>query len=107
MELVDEEVFKGGRGEGGAVYVKETGVDDIALAHAGYVCCAVWKAVEAAKLAPRQDPNLALVYEREKQKGNANRATLAVARKMVAYLLAVDRGQRDFVPFADSQSAAA
>src|SRR5438552_4005533 len=63
--------------------------------------------VEAAKLAPRQDHNLALVYEREKQKGNANRATLAVARKMVAYLLAVDRGQRDFVPFADSQSAAA
>jgi hypothetical protein len=45
--------------------------------------------VEAAKLAPRQDHNLALVYEREKQKGNANRATLAVARKMVAYLLAV------------------
>jgi len=47
--------------------------------------------VEAAKLAPRQDHDLALVYEREKQKGNANRATLAVARKMVAYLLAVDR----------------
>ena len=63
--------------------------------------------VEAAKLAPRQDHNLALVYEREKQKGNANRARLAVARKMVAYLLAVDRGQRDFVPFADSQRAAA
>jgi hypothetical protein len=37
--------------------------------------------VEAAKLAPRQDHALALVYEREKQKGNANRATLAVARK--------------------------
>src|SRR2546421_8799572 len=63
--------------------------------------------VEAAKLAPKQSHELALVYEREKQKGNANRATLAVARKMVAYLLAVDRGQRDFVPFADSQSAAA
>src|ERR1700747_854336 len=63
--------------------------------------------VEAAKLAPRQDHDLALVYEREKQKGNANRETLAVARKMVAYLLALDRGQRDFVPFADSQSAAA
>jgi transposase len=63
--------------------------------------------VEAAKLAPRQDHNLALVYEREKQKGNANRATLAVARKMVAYLLAVDRGQRDFVPLADSRTAAA
>jgi hypothetical protein len=63
--------------------------------------------VEAAKLAPRQDHTLALVYEREKQKGNANRATLAVARKMVAYLLAVDRGQRDFVPFADLRSVAA
>jgi transposase len=63
--------------------------------------------VEAAKLAPRQDHALALVYEREKQKGNANRATLAVARKMVAYLLAVDRGRRDFVPFPDSQSVAA
>jgi transposase len=37
--------------------------------------------VEAAKLAPRQDHDLALVYETEKQKGNANRATLAVARK--------------------------
>ena len=57
--------------------------------------------IEAAKLAPRQDHDLALLYEREKQKGNANRATLAVARKMVAYLLAVDRGQRDFVPAED------
>jgi transposase len=53
--------------------------------------------VEAAKLAPRQNHELALVYEKEKQKGNANRATLAVARKMVAYLLAVDRGKRAFV----------
>jgi hypothetical protein len=41
------------------------------------------------------------------QKGNANRATLAVARKMVAYLLAVDRGQRDFVPAEDHRGAAA
>jgi transposase len=54
--------------------------------------------VEAAKLAPRQDHELARVYETEKQKGNSNRATLAVARKMVAYLLAVDRGVREFVP---------
>src|SRR5499427_7922945 len=53
--------------------------------------------VEAAKLAPRLDHDLAAVYEKEKQKGNANRATLAVARKMVAYLLAVDRQNRDFV----------
>jgi transposase len=54
--------------------------------------------VEAAKLAPRQSHELALIHEREQQKGNANRATLAVARKMVAYLLAVDRREQDFVP---------
>jgi len=45
--------------------------------------------IEAAKLAPRQSHELALIHERETQKGNANRAMLAVARKMVAYLLAV------------------
>jgi transposase len=54
--------------------------------------------VEAAKLAPRRNPDLALVYENAKQKGNANCATLAVARKLVAYLMAVDREQRDFEP---------
>jgi hypothetical protein len=48
-----------------------------------------------------------MVYETEKQKGNANRATLAAARKLVAYLLAVDRGKRDFVPAEDHRSAAA
>jgi transposase len=52
--------------------------------------------VEAAKLAPRWYPELALIYEREKQRGNRNRATLAVARKLTAYLLAVDRGERGF-----------
>jgi transposase len=52
--------------------------------------------IEAAKMAPRYSPVLALLYDTEKRKGNANRATLAVARKLVAYLLAVDRGQRDF-----------
>jgi transposase len=31
----------------------------------------------------------------EQQKGNRNRATLAVARKMVAYLLAVYRRERE------------
>jgi transposase len=63
--------------------------------------------VEAAKLAPRQNHELALVHEREKQKGNGNRATLAVARKMVAYLLAVDRRKRDFVPAEGRSTAAA
>ncbi len=52
--------------------------------------------IEAAKMAPRYNPQLALLYDQEKRKGNANRATLAVARKLVAYLMAVDRGQRNF-----------
>ncbi len=54
--------------------------------------------VEAAKMAPRYSPELALVRKREIQRGNKNRATLAVARKMVAYMLAVERRQQDFVP---------
>ena len=53
--------------------------------------------IEAAKMAPRYSPTLALLYDREKQRGNANRATLAVARKLVAYLMAVDRGQTHFL----------
>ena len=52
--------------------------------------------IEAGKMAPRYSPVLALLYDTEKRKGNANRATLAVARKLVAYLMAVDRGQGDF-----------
>jgi transposase len=48
-----------------------------------------------------------MIYDREKQKGNGNRATLAVARRMVAYLLAVDRQHRDFVPAEERRTAAA
>jgi len=47
-------------------------------------------------MAPRNSSELAMLYDTEKQKGNANRATLALARKLVAYLMAVDRRQRDF-----------
>jgi transposase len=54
--------------------------------------------IEAAKLAPRECHELALVRERELEKGNPNRATLAVARKMVSYMLAVERRKQDFVP---------
>jgi transposase len=54
--------------------------------------------IEAAKVATRWHPELALLYEREKQKANRNRGTLAVARKIVAYLLAVDRSERNFEP---------
>jgi transposase len=53
--------------------------------------------IEAAKMAPRYSPTLALLYDKERQKGNANRATLAVARKLVTYLMAVDRGQTHFL----------
>src|SRR6202789_1151625 len=63
--------------------------------------------VEAAKLASRQNHELALIYEKEKQKGNSNRATLAVARKMVAWLVAVERRKRDFVPAAEFRRTAA
>lgn len=48
-------------------------------------------------MGPRYSPALALLYDRERQKGNANRATLAVAKKLVAYLMAVDRRQEHFL----------
>jgi transposase len=63
--------------------------------------------IEAAKMAPRNNPELAMLYDKEKQKGNANRATLAVARKLVAYLMAVDRGQRNFKIVGTSSNIAA
>jgi transposase len=52
--------------------------------------------IEAAKLAPRWNSALAVVHEKELAGGNPNRATLEVARKLVAYLLAVDRSGRPF-----------
>jgi transposase len=52
--------------------------------------------VEAAKLAPRWNPQLAAIHTRELERGNRNRATLAVARKLVAYLLAVDKSGQPF-----------
>src|SRR6267378_4083308 len=63
--------------------------------------------IEAAKMAPRYSPELAMLYDKEKQKGYANRATLAVARKLVAYLMAVDRGQRNFQVVETSNCVAA
>ena len=53
--------------------------------------------IEAANLAPHWNPQLAEVYEKELARGNRNRATLAVARKLVEFLLAVDRRGTDFV----------
>lgn len=52
--------------------------------------------IEAAKLAPRWNPQLATLHEKELQRGNRNRATLAVARLLVEFLLAVDRRGTSF-----------
>ena len=52
--------------------------------------------IEAAKLAPRWNEQLAVLHEKELARGNRNRATLAVARKLVEFMLAVDRRKTDF-----------
>ena len=52
--------------------------------------------IEAAKLAPRWNPQLAQLHAQQLQRGHANRATLQVARKLVAYLLAVDKSGQPF-----------
>jgi len=71
--------------------------------------------IEAAKLAPRFNERLAAVHLREMGHGNRNRATLAVARKLVAYLMAVDKsgppfqtrtGEASVVVHQESESAA-
>ena len=52
--------------------------------------------IEAAKLAPRHNETLRQVCEHEFARGPRNRATVAVARKLGAYLLAAGRRERDF-----------
>ena len=52
--------------------------------------------IEAAKLAPHWNEQLALLHEKELARGNKNRATLAVARKLVEFMLAVDRRKTNF-----------
>ncbi len=54
--------------------------------------------IEAAKLAPRWNPQLAALHARELERGPRNRATLADARKLAAYLLAVDKQGQPFQP---------
>lgn len=61
--------------------------------------------IEAAKVAPRWNPELAALHEHELARGNRNRATLAVARKLVAYLMAVDRSGTPFQPRTSVASA--
>jgi len=52
--------------------------------------------IEAAKLAPGRNEQLAAIHEKELARGNRNRATLAVARKLVEFMLAVDRRESGF-----------
>src|ERR1700683_4071509 len=52
--------------------------------------------IEAAKLAPRWNPQLAQLYGQQLKRGHANRATLQVARKLVAYLLDVEQSGQPF-----------
>ena len=54
------------------------------------------KLIEAAKLAPHWNEQLALLHDKELARGNRNRATLVVARKLVEFMLAVDRRKTDF-----------
>ena len=61
--------------------------------------------IEAAKLAPQWNPQLAEIHKKELTKGNRNKATLAIARKLVAYMLAVDKSQKDFQIPVSAQAA--
>jgi transposase len=62
--------------------------------------------IEAAKLAPLYNKELADVYNKEQQRGNNhNQATITVARKLVAFLLAVDKSGKVFVKKAEQQAA--
>ena len=61
--------------------------------------------VEAAKIAPLWNEQLAELHERELTRGNRNRATLAVARKLVEFMLAVDRRGTAFEPLKQTQAA--
>ncbi|MBA3916414.1 MAG: hypothetical protein H0X25_21735 [Acidobacteriales bacterium] len=57
------------------------------------LCCT---GTEAPPPLSKQATNLTTLYDQKIQKGNANRATLAVARKLAAYLMPVARGQLNF-----------
>lgn len=60
--------------------------------------------VEVAQLAPRFNPALKALYDRERQRHSHNEVTILVARKLVAYLLAVDKSGRRFVALEEAKS---
>ena len=47
--------------------------------------------IEASKIAPQWNAELRALRDRERMRGHHNRATLVVGRKLVAYLMAVDK----------------
>jgi transposase len=63
--------------------------------------------IEAAKLAPQFNSTLDAVFQKVRQKKSANQATIIVARKLVASLLAVDRSGQPFRPPTQTAATAA
>ena len=63
--------------------------------------------IEGAHLAPRHSPELRALYDRRKERRHAGAAAVAVARKLVADLLAVDKSGQPFQvrPTADALSS--
>lgn len=61
--------------------------------------------IEAAKIAPLWNEQLAEVHQAMLAKTHRNTASLAVARKLVAYLLAVDKSEKPFA-YREQQMAA-
>ncbi len=57
------------------------------------------KLIETAKITPQWNEPLAQLREKELARGPKNRAALAVARKLVEYMLAVDRQENKSIPF--------
>ena len=54
--------------------------------------------IEAAKLSKRWSPAMARIHQKALDRGaHKNEATIAVARKLVAYLLCVDKSGKDFI----------
>lgn len=54
--------------------------------------------IEAANLAPIWNPRLAAIHERMCARGNKNRATLEVARRLVSLMLAIDKSGEPYDP---------
>ena len=57
-----------------------------------------WVLLEASKLGVQYNPRLAAVYEKTIRHHNHNAATISVARRMVAFLLALDKGNTVYDP---------